>query len=501
MGNIIINDVLPRNQYTATEGETEFVYDYPIRSASDLYVYQTPNGFNPDDDTQKIILNVDYTVTGVGIETGGTIVLTNGAPAGDRITIYRRMPFERLQNYVDDQDFSVESFNRDLNNIIMMMQQQNAYLETIDALYQKTAIIDTDNLKLPVLGTDQIWKKSASGPIVAAELEEDPNWSTLRSELANDQTGTDGARLIGYYDSVVGPETVKGALDRLQLSPFGTDTGSVNQVEVTVSAAPAAYYSGYRITVRIANTNTGSVTLKVNALAAVTVVALQQGAITTLGTGAIVAGMVADFVYDATAGNWKLLNPNIAASEGITAEVRFGHFVPSDVPTGWFYYTPGTIGDATSGATTRANADTQNLYVHYWDEFSEPSGNTICPVIGGLGSSALDDYNAHKQLTLPNMGGRDFAVRGPLDIEPTYNPTPGYSTGSRYFTLEIANLASHTHTYTEMKDEQAPSGNGFEPKSGGFGKTVPGVSTSATGSGTQKLHVPPVHYAAAMIKL
>lgn len=498
MANIIINDVVPRNQYTATGGETIFTYDYPIRSESDLDVYQTPNGFPPDDGAQLIILNVDYTVTGVGAVGGGTIVLTNGATAGDRITIYRRLPYERLQNYVDEQDFSVESFNRDFNNIIMMIQQLIAILESIDALYPKTAVIDSDNLKLPVLGTDQIWKKSSLGPIEAVTLEEE---GTLRSELANDQPGTDGSRLVGYYNSTVGSTTVHAELDRLQEAGFGTDTGSVNVIEVTVSAAPLAYYSGYTVKVRIANTNTGATTFEVNSLGAVSVVALQQGVITTLGSNALIAGMVAEFVYDATAGNWKLMNPNVAASEGIIGEVRFGHFVQADVPAGWFFYSPGTIGNAASGATIRANADTLNLYVHYWDDFSSPSGNTLLPVIGGLGASALDDFNANKKLTLPNMSGRGLGVRGTLDIEPTYNPATATFGGERFFTLATVNLAAHTHTYIRMEDAQAPAGQGFRPESGGFGKTVPGVATSSTGSGTAKLHFGPIHYAAAMIKL
>lgn len=497
MANIIINDVVPRNQYTATGGQTTFTYDYPIRAASDLDVYLTPNDFPPDDSAQLIILNVDYTVTGVGAQGGGTIVLMNPATAGDRITIYRRLPYERLQNYVNEQDFSVESFNRDFNNIIMMLQQLIAILETIDALYQKTAVIDSNNLKLPVLGTDQIWKKSSLGPIEAVTLEEE---STLRSELANDQPGTDGARLVGYYDSAIGSETVKVALDRLQETKYGVDIGSVNAIEVTLAAAPVAYYAGYTIRVRIANPNTGTTTLKVNALPAVTVVALQQGIVTTLGSNAIIVGMIAEFVYDATSGNWKLLNPNVAASEGIVAEVRFGHFTISDVPTGWFFYVPGTIGDAASGATTRANADTQYLYVHYWNEFSKPSGNVYCPVIGILGASALDDYNAHKQLTLPNMSGRSLGVRGALDIEPAYAPGTAHFGGIRYFTLAIANLAPHTHTYTYVKDQPAPAGQGYQDKDAGFGHTISHI-TGSTGSGTAVEHIGPIHYAAAMIKL
>ncbi|MEE9458274.1 MAG: hypothetical protein V3V84_00760 [Candidatus Bathyarchaeia archaeon] len=501
MASIKINDVLPTNQYTASGGETTFVYDYPIRNESDLLVYQTLNGNVPDDAAQKIILNVDYTVTGVGAEGGGTIIFANPVAAGDRITIYRRLPYERLQNYVDEQDFSVESFNRDFNNIIMMIQQSNAVLEKLDNLYQKTEVVDSDNFKLPVLGANQIWKKSSLGPIEAVTFEEDPDVSTLRSELANDQSGTDGARLIGYYDSVGGSQTVKEALDRLQESSFGTDTGSVNQIEVTVGSAPVAYYSGYTLKVRIDNTNTATTTLKVNALVAVTVVALQQGVLTTLGSGALVAGMIAEFVYDATAGNLKLMNPNVAASEGVLAEIRYGHFEAGLVPVGWFFYLAGTIGDALSGATVRANADTQNLYVYYWNNYSSPSGNTIMPVTGILGASAIDDYNAHKSMRLPELWARAIGVGGTLNTDPTYSRAAGQFNGSITHLLSAAEMPPHLHRYTRFDDAQAPAGAGFSPQSGGFGKQTLNIDSSVSGGGTAFEHIGPVGYVNAMIKL
>jgi hypothetical protein len=73
---------------------------------------------------------------------------------------------------------------------------------------------------------------------------------------------------------------------------------------------------------------------------------------------------------------------------------------------GWVRINGLTIGTTGSGATERANTDTQNLYVYVWNNFSSPSGNVICPVIGGLGASALADFNAGKQLTLQDGRAR-----------------------------------------------------------------------------------------------
>ena len=67
--------------------------------------------------------------------------------------------------------------------------------------------------------------------------------------------------------------------------------------------------------------------------------------------------------------------------------------------TGWVRLNGNTIGSASSGGTERANADTQNLFVYLWNNCP----NTHCPVPGGRGASALADFQANKQITLPNM--------------------------------------------------------------------------------------------------
>lgn len=69
--------------------------------------------------------------------------------------------------------------------------------------------------------------------------------------------------------------------------------------------------------------------------------------------------------------------------------------------SGWVRLNGRTIGDATSGATERANADTQALFVYIWSNFLD----AICPVVGGRGASAIADFNANKQITVFDMRG------------------------------------------------------------------------------------------------
>ena len=62
-----------------------------------------------------------------------------------------------------------------------------------------------------------------------------------------------------------------------------------------------------------------------------------------------------------------------------------------------------TIGSATSGATERANADTQALFEYLWD------ADASLVVSTGRGVSAAADWSANKTIALPDLRGRVIA--------------------------------------------------------------------------------------------
>jgi microcystin-dependent protein len=128
--------------------------------------------------------------------------------------------------------------------------------------------------------------------------------------------------------------------------------------------------------------------------------------------------------------------------------------------TGWVKANAQTIGSATSGATGRANSDTQALFVYEWTICPDAH----CPVLGGRGGSALADFNANKQLTLPDCRSRvcgvglddmgNAAAGRMLAGNVTSGggdgvTTPGASGGEANHALSIAELAAHNHTATD----------------------------------------------------
>jgi hypothetical protein len=61
-----------------------------------------------------------------------------------------------------------------------------------------------------------------------------------------------------------------------------------------------------------------------------------------------------------------------------------------------------TIGSSSSGATERANADAETLFLFLWNNFSD----TLCPVSTGRGGSAAADWAANKTIATLDMRGR-----------------------------------------------------------------------------------------------
>lgn len=91
------------------------------------------------------------------------------------------------------------------------------------------------------------------------------------------------------------------------------------------------------------------------------------------------------------------VDPTTVASTGDVKFQLINHSI-----AGWVRLNGRTVGSASSGASERANADTQALFIYIWTNFVD----SLCPVLGGRGASALADFNANKQITLIDARGR-----------------------------------------------------------------------------------------------
>ena len=158
--------------------------------------------------------------------------------------------------------------------------------------------------------------------------------------------------------------------------------------------------------------------------------------------------------------------------------------------TGWVRDNGRTLGSASSGATERANADTEALYTFLWNTFS----NTICPVSTGRGANAAADFAANKTITLPDKRGY---IHGGLDdmgnsaasrfanvpVVSGDVTTAGSVIGAATNTLVTANLPPYTPSGTIPDHDHAlhaPNASGID--SGGIFITGHNANKYANGA-------------------
>lgn len=111
-----------------------------------------------------------------------------------------------------------------------------------------------------------------------------------------------------------------------------------------------------------------------------------------------------------------------------------------------------TIGSATSGATERANSDTQQLFEYLW------GADANLTVSGGRGASANADWTANKTITLPDARNRVIAGLGDMGnsdaglldsvITGADSTVLGAIGGSATNTIAKANLPNYAPPFT-----------------------------------------------------
>ena len=146
-----------------------------------------------------------------------------------------------------------------------------------------------------------------------------------------------------------------------------------------------------------------------------------------------------------------------------------------------------TIGSATSGATERANADTQILFEYLWNADANLSVST------GRGATSAADWAANKTIALPDWRGRAMAF-----LDDMGNTAAGRLTSTYFGTSAIVLGAAGGAESQTLTVSQLPTGItavGAATLVGLPGSSIPVVATGAgadtsfspSGSGT---HVP-----------
>jgi microcystin-dependent protein len=142
----------------------------------------------------------------------------------------------------------------------------------------------------------------------------------------------------------------------------------------------------------------------------------------------------------------------------------------SAAPDGWLLLNGQTIGNQFSGASARASADTESLFLTLWND-------TNASVVGGRGDTAAADYAANKELVLPNAGGRALAGADPTGSILSESTIPGIELGLQSTQLIMAEVPQHQHGIGGTQT--------FDTNGGG--STATGITSTETGPATGEL--------------
>ncbi|HEX7126428.1 MAG TPA: hypothetical protein VF406_11770 [Thermodesulfobacteriota bacterium] len=166
---------------------------------------------------------------------------------------------------------------------------------------------------------------------------------------------------------------------------------------------------------------------------------------------------------------------------------------------GWVMLNDGSIGNASSGATTRAHADTEALFTLLWTNVT----NSWCPVQDSMGTpvargaSAAADFAANRRLVLPKALGRALGAAG-AGAGLTARSL-GQILGEEAHALTSDENGPHTHTeqrWTNSNDANfANNGSNIRIN------TLITQNSGSSGSGTPHNNMQPTLFVNWMIKL
>ena len=157
----------PINRSTGNGVTTVFPYTFKIISDADIEVTV--------DDVVKT-LNVDYTVTGAGVDAGGNVTMTTAPAAATTVIRRRNMAIVRTTDYQDQGALPAATLDADIDSAVLMVQQVNeSFNRSLKIPISSTASAD---LPAPEAGTVFGWNATGDALISV------PSSSAVATDLA-----------------------------------------------------------------------------------------------------------------------------------------------------------------------------------------------------------------------------------------------------------------------------------------------------------------------------
>lgn len=296
-----------KNNYTGNGVTTIFAYTFKVFVASQIKVLKKgPNAIDP---IQTLVLNTDYTVSGVGSSGGGNVTLTSPPSNGSTLIIMRNVPLTQDFDIRNQGDYYPEYIENAEDTRVMQIQQVAE--ETSRSLKVPATIVGF-NPELPAnLGANQMIMISSDGLGVIL--------------------GPTPEQISDSVEAVIAAQAAQAAAEAAQIAAEAAQAGAETAEDNAAASAAAAAAS--------ATAAAGSATAAAGSASASAASAANAASHDILyGTGVPGSGLGVDgnsyvdqasgSFYHKESGSW-ILKVVLTGSSGVTSwNTRAGNVMP-----------------------------------------------------------------------------------------------------------------------------------------------------------------------------
>lgn len=457
-----------RIEYAGNGTTTVFAYPYQFFQSDDLdvWVFTDATGVGVEQ-----ILGVDYTVTGALNPSGGSVTLGVAPPGGTTLIIINNPDIVQTTHYVNADDFPADSHEQALDRLTKIAQRLSDRLDRTvhapdyapeDQVPDAQTLVDlvddaqnaADNSEASAsqasasagaaavsANTASVGAATASAAASSASTSATSasasatnaansataanvdkiiwrgNWAAATAYLTHDAVYFSGTSYIAKANNTnsqpdINPANWDVLAQQGASGPAGSGAGDMLR---SANLSDVLSPSTSRANLGLGNSATAAVGTTAGTVAAgddarIVAVATKAPLASPVFTGNPQAPTPSPGDNDTSIATTAFVQDAVAAVPVVawftTGDAKLTFKTAAD--TGWVMMNDGTMGDASSGGTARANADTQALFALLWN-----IPNTYCPVLpGGRGANAAADFAAHKTIKLPLALGRALAISG-----------------------------------------------------------------------------------------
>ena len=178
---MLVSNEISKNQYVGDSSATEFAYTFPILDSMHIEVYrQLPTETALE---AKLVPSNEYTVEGVGVESGGKVVFKVAPSTGTKLSILRNVPITQLYQYQELDSFPAESHENALAKLTMICQEVDERLNRA-IVVSPTDTITPDELRNDIFEASQKAQDSASAAKNSETAAAESESSASNSETA-----------------------------------------------------------------------------------------------------------------------------------------------------------------------------------------------------------------------------------------------------------------------------------------------------------------------------